>query len=251
MDPIVTEDEILACQIKSWYHLFTKNTIKTIIIDLPEEFIAYLKSDGIVLPTCVSNVYGDDHISDDEDDDPIWDNTEENKALNFQILTNQIKESIKTLNGEVFVKLNWSAPSDATWMQGGSLKCTNVADIYIFLKSSDRIMFDIEHMFNLCPSTLTPNLVVDNNDEISTASTVFNSINPSNQSSDNFDKIIEIENNSNSNNNNNPIKRTRPDIFNLVIRKWANLNPSMEFRLFICKKQLVGMYKYIHICLSS
>ena len=77
------------------------------------------------------------------------------------------------------------------------MKCYSVSDIILLLKSSDRILFDLEHMFDLCDDK--------------TNDTIFNNLN---------------------NYNKNAI---------LVIRKWANLNPSMEFRIFIVNSKLIGI----------
>lgn len=35
--------------------------------------------------------------------------------------------------------------------------------------------------------------------------------------------------------------KQRPETFQLTLRKWANLNPAMEFRLFVLDKEVVGM----------
>jgi hypothetical protein len=74
-------------------------------------------------------------------------------------------------------------------LRGGSLKCVDSADIYLLLKSSDRIVFDIENMFNLCENC----------------------------------------------------EFKRPNQFSLIVRKWANLDPAMEFRVFIGKNQILGI----------
>jgi hypothetical protein len=79
-------------------------------------------------------------------------------------------------------------------MNGGTLKCQSIKDIYLLLKSSDRISCDLENMFDLLNDNLSrePNEVV------------------------------------------------------LVIRKWGNLIPSMEFRLFVYEHRLVGK-EYSHL----
>ena len=48
-------------------------------------------------------------------------------------------------------KLNWSAPKDATWISTtNSLECREPNDIYLLLKASDFITFDLEHAFDDC-----------------------------------------------------------------------------------------------------
>lgn len=190
IEPVInaSKEDIIACQFDKWFHSFQKDSIKSIIIDLQENFITYLLQDGVILPSSESSAFGYDELSDDED---LIEQEKDFKIdrVDFSQLTTEIKKAIKQLNGEVFVKFNWSAPSDASWLRGGSLKCVDSADIYLLLKSSDRIVFDIENMFNLCPNC--------------------------------------------------DIKR--PSQFSLIIRKWANLDPAMEFRVFIGNNQILGI----------
>ena len=63
----------------------------------------------------------------------------------FPELDSAIEEAISTLGGSVCIKLNWSTPTDAVWVSG-TLKCETAGDVYLLLKSSDRIAFDLEHM---------------------------------------------------------------------------------------------------------
>ena len=78
----------------------------------------------------------------DEDDDP-----EDDGSLvrpSFPEFTSQMKSAIDSLGGEVFCKLNWSAPRDATWISlGNSLKCTTPAQVYLLLKSSEFVQHDL------------------------------------------------------------------------------------------------------------
>ena len=110
----------------------------------------------------------------------------------------------------MFCKTNWSAPLDAMWINAGSMKCQRTAEIYLLLKSSDRTAFDFQHM--LAPQGLQApsGLVVsgtesyyDNSDRHYTRSGFADDLNGA------------------------PAKPT------LVLRKWCNLLPSMEFRLFV------------------
>ena len=78
----------------------------------------------------------------DEDDDPEGDDCITRPS--FPEFTNQITSSIESLGGEVFCKLNWSAPRDATWISlGNSLKCTTPAQVYLLLKSSEFVQHDL------------------------------------------------------------------------------------------------------------
>jgi len=52
-------------------------------------------------------------------------------------------------------KLNWTAPKDATWISPhqNTIKCTSPDDIYLLLKSSNFITYDLEHAFDNCTPT--------------------------------------------------------------------------------------------------
>ena len=53
--------------------------------------------------------------------------------------------------GDVFPKLNWSAPRDATWIScDKTLKCKFVSDILLLVKSSDFALRDLTQPFLHC-----------------------------------------------------------------------------------------------------
>ncbi|XP_071439271.1 translation initiation factor eIF2 assembly protein-like isoform X2 [Hetaerina americana] len=66
------------------------------------------------------------------------------KEPNFFDFDEKLKEAIQYLGGKVFIKLNWSAPKDASWITSTrSLCCSDPADIYLLLKSSSYISDDL------------------------------------------------------------------------------------------------------------
>jgi hypothetical protein len=208
-------EDILACQFDRWFPHFQEHTMKSRVIPLQENFVAYLLEDGVILPAVPDGgKFGTDELSDDEGVVEHVDDDDAAAAVvdDFHELTAQIVRGIADLKGEVFVKLNWSAPLDASWLKGGSMKCTSSSDVYLLLKSSDRVAFDIEHMFDLCTTAAT---------------TVTSSSSSSSVSS------------SGSSSNRNSVHR--PDAYHLVLRKWANLNPAMEFRLFCAADAILGL----------
>ena len=155
--------------------------------------------------------------SDDGEDDQEWkkdfehltggadaeeaeasDNEDEQNIPHFPELETDIAEAIEELGGSVFPKLNWSSPKDASWIAlSGTLKCTNAADIFLLLKSSDFVMHDLSQAFEHCyvgEGTL-----------------------------EDLPK--------------------RPERFQLVLRKWYELSPSMEFRCFVRDGRLIGSWR--------
>jgi len=172
-----SKEEVLACQIGEWYPCFRScfnatntlvkcnqtdrnhATIRSVTIPLPKEFLKYLLSDGLILPeganvsSCANHQADDESDSwgDDETDERICETNDEGKCDNptfsFLELNHAIERAIDKLGGAVVPKLNWSCPKDATWMNGGTLKCHTAGDVYVLLKSSDFVLHDILYPF--------------------------------------------------------------------------------------------------------
>ncbi|KAG8368429.1 hypothetical protein BUALT_Bualt15G0044500 [Buddleja alternifolia] len=155
------EEDINKCQIQEWYPKFKSISVKTRIHELPESFIQYLLDDSgpFLLPLSISN---DDALPNrvhkpEEEEDLITlegseDEAEEpNPPPSFPELEMQIQESIETLGGAIFPKLNWSAPKDSAWISStGNLKCTCFTEIALLLRSSDSIVHDLCHAYDSC-----------------------------------------------------------------------------------------------------
>lgn len=246
---------------------YRKNlTIESQIISpLPNEFIDYLKCDGVRLPLCAMNVssclksdsdreevvvVGDDDGWDDDDksDNNSDEEDEEVKQYNFPELTQQIQAALQSLSSSTTTinnnnsnntniitgcipKLNWSSPKDATWINCGTLQCKTPGDVYLLLKSSEFIMFDLEKVWF--------DLDTDEKEEEEEVEV---------KGDDDVEK-------DNSNNNSPPPPSNFE--YELVLRKWCNLHPSMEFRCFIYNHELIAISQrhptkfYSHLQLSE
>jgi hypothetical protein len=273
MGPYPTVEEVLACQFSSWYDAFSniqplkhstgddddddddgytfslprKNvTIPSVIIeDVPDddEFREYLLSDGVRLPTDATKLSscagmnfvsedddGDDH--DNSEDDDVWSTSstssqgdddgskheqrqKSRKEYRFPQLTKKITDALQKppftkVDNSCVPKLNWSSPKDATWVNGGSMQCKTPGDVYLLLKSSDFCLHDVLwKTFQECR---------DYNDYI-------NKSNNRNTDSDSVAPITKLQ---------------------LVLRKWCNLHPSMEFRCFVRQHTLIGISQRNH-----
>jgi hypothetical protein len=98
---------------------------------------------------------------------------DEGPSYSFPELDSRIREVIEQYDGSVFPKLNWSSPQvrkekgrplayystlltwrcaqDAAWMNAGPpLQCRSPADVYLLLKSSDFVSYDLAHAFDDC-----------------------------------------------------------------------------------------------------
>ena len=132
------------CSIHRWYPHLKAKSIRTTLITLDAAVVRYLIADGVYVPDIGD---GDaDASGGDADDNEQWDDDEDAEAADgnerFPELESAITAAIEKHGGACFPKLNWSAPSDAAWVLGGSLKCTSARDVLLLLKSSDRIAHD-------------------------------------------------------------------------------------------------------------
>ncbi len=266
--PKATAAEVAACQFSSWYSTFrsianlqrhddddddawkqgpipakhaptaikrtahrTNVTIESrILFPLPPDFLDYLTSDGVVLPACARKVsscmrndedilggedddWSEEEDHDDDDDGDANNNNNENgmKTYHFPALTRQIQNTIDELGkGEgVLPKLNWSSPRDASWMNCGTLRCRTPGDVYLLLKSSEFVAFDLEKAWE--------------------------------------DLDANGENDGEEKKGNHHDCESVPNDFRyeLVLRKWCNLHPSMEFRCFVYRHELGELHAFL------
>lgn len=149
------------CQIQEWYPKFKSVSIRTQIHKLPESFIQYLLDDSgpFLLPV---SIYNDDALPnrinnpEEEEDYQVSEGSgdESEQPLpppSFPELELKIKESIESLGGAVFPKLNWSAPKDSTWISTtGSLRCASFSEVALLLRSSESLIHDLCHAYDSC-----------------------------------------------------------------------------------------------------
>ncbi|XP_062990326.1 translation initiation factor eIF2 assembly protein [Elgaria multicarinata webbii] len=152
------KEQVLNCQFSLWYPHFKSQTIRSIILPLPQNVKDYLLDDG----TLVVSGREDPPTSSQENDDGDGDETEEIQwsddentttltAPEFPEFALKVEEAIGSLGGSVFPKLNWSAPRDAYWIaMNSSLKCKCISDIFLLFKSSDFITRDFTQPFIHC-----------------------------------------------------------------------------------------------------
>ena len=188
-------------QFQQWYPVYRKQSIKSLVVELPQTFVSYIQDeDSIHLPPDVISAATGDHLSDDEE---LHEVDEEEEVIttttsgptsssststnSFQDLNDQLRRAIQGLNGAVFIKMNWKCPKDASWINGGTLKCLNLEHIYLLLKSSSRVTDVID-------------TIRDHENRCSR---------------DNFQTIHEVN------------RDNFMPTYSLILRKWSNLHPSM------------------------
>ncbi|KAF3925612.1 hypothetical protein ABW21_db0206038 [Orbilia brochopaga] len=197
--PKPTRQHIINCGYPAWYDKYRKICGKARVIPLTPGFLEYLREDGIVLPDENPNLTNHDNDSgifssanDDDDDDDEY----EDPSYRFADVHQAVRAAITELGGGVYPKLNWSAPKDASFILGNTLKCATASDVYLLLKSSSFVTHDLEHVFDD---------TVDTPDEDG--------------------ELLQMS-----------------DIaYALVLRKWVDVIPSVEFRCFVKDRELVGI----------
>ncbi|KAK2994117.1 hypothetical protein RJ640_003640 [Escallonia rubra] len=138
--------------------------MKTLIHELPESFVQYLLDDSgpLILPHSILNndaFPNRIHNPDEEEDFVVAEGSDDESEQPsappaFPELELRIAESIEFLGGNVFPKLNWSAPKDSAWISStGSLRCTSFSEIVLLLRSSDCVVHDLCHAYNSCNDT--------------------------------------------------------------------------------------------------
>lgn len=124
----------------------------------------------------------------------------------------RVKDAIDDLGGRVIPKLQWSCPKDASWMMpNNTIQCSTPDDVFLLLKSSDRIAHDIEVLQQICQ-------------QASPRSPLFPSTNHDHGDDDEEQEMI---------------LPSKSHV--LAIRRWYDLKPGREFRCFVKSNRLIGM----------
>ena len=114
------EEIIKKCSFENWYPVLRDNTIRAKIIEMPEDFKDYLVNSDFIV----------------EDGQ-------------FPELERKVNEAIEDLHGSTFIKLNFTAPTDAQWIAPNrSLELHSFNDVIHVLKASTRVMLDLSKPFN-------------------------------------------------------------------------------------------------------
>ncbi|XP_076760808.1 translation initiation factor eIF2 assembly protein [Xylocopa sonorina] len=135
------------CSFPSWYLQFYKDSLRATIINIPDDVLDYLEHDAFVLPVEATSTT----LQNAEwmDGSPV---VNEEQSSEFQPTFPRFSEKIQNAideYGAIFVKTNWSSPSDATWVAPTkTLKCKTLEEVYLLLKCSDRIAKDLSNVKN-------------------------------------------------------------------------------------------------------
>lgn len=217
------EQALAATRFSSWYPPLRRVSPKATIVDvtsLQPDFYDWLEEDGLMLPrgSGAGVVGGEEDPSDSEDGEEEDEDEEQEdddvappiRARDFSRLDEHIRGIIEKYDGEVFPKMDWSAPRDAAWiLPGQTLRCTTPADVYLLLKSSDFVAKDVEQAKELSKATDSSTTSFS-----STHGDVSGALRPRPSSSWRLNLILK--------------------------RHFASLNPSHEFRCFVRGGQFIA-----------
>jgi hypothetical protein len=207
--------ELRYCEFKFWYPLFSKYSMKSHVLELPVNAPSSSGDNdchGINIHQEFTQylqqdgiILPDDHLNNQQADEGSGKTHKET----FHFITSSVSGAMKAFRECddsslcYFVKTNWSCPSDAKWiLTGQCLKCYAMEDVYTVLKASDRTLYDVE-LLRLC-----------NQVEATAAALGAGQVDAATSPA--------------------------PASLSIVIRKWANLNPAMEFRCFVRGGELIG-----------
>ena len=206
--PPLRRSHILHCSYHWWHSRYRPITPKARTVALTQSFLDYLRADGIILPAEISDsapLSDDDSgifsSTDDAQGTTEQDEDDEDVSTPWRSVHEDIKATIAELGGKVVPKLNWSAPKDATW-----ISATNSME---------------------CRSPNDVYLLLKSSDFIT------------HDLEHAFDDCIPITPDEEQD---SEIKAQLNNVpYILVLRKFIQLNPSVEFRCFVRARRLIGI----------
>ncbi|KAI8102196.1 hypothetical protein M9435_005802 [Picochlorum sp. BPE23] len=232
-----SDDDLVQCSIQNWYSAFQKHTFKTHIIELSDTIVTWLIADGIVLrniedafPTREKDPYD---TSDSWSTESSSSSAETGGAPPEELaeVYARVKDAIDELGGCVIPKLQWSCPKDASWMMpNNTIQCSTADDVFLLLKSSDRIAHDVEVLQQICHQS-------------SPRSPLVSSTMTHNHDDDDKEEDEEEE----------EMVKIPEKAHVLALRRWYDLKPGREFRCFVKNNRLIAISqrdvscKYQHI----
>ena len=150
---------------------------------------------------------------------------EDEESYCFPKLEQQLSDAIADLGGAVFPKLDWSAPRDAAFLRGGSLKCETPGDVYLLLKGSDFVAHDLTHAFDACAAE---------GEESRGDESASSPLGDESSAAFAAGRVTSTD---------SPTPRSPASTYahNIVLRSWCNLYPSQEFRCIVVHGNLVGI----------
>ena len=261
--PPLRASHVRLCALPTWYRtlpMLRKRSVRTVVVPAPAAFLRYLREDGIMLPEAPDGVILDSNdprfeaasgwSSSEEEEEGEEEEGEEGgglvvsveeekkKVYCFPALEQRLREAIEELGGAVFPKLDWSAPRDAGFLRGGSLKCETPGDIFLLLKGSDFVAHDLTHAFDACGDEAVAAVEEEGREGGSGAAAP--AIAGGSGSSSITNTAISTSA-AGSGASKSALSSSPSYVHHIVLRSWCNLYPSQEFRCIVVHGRLVGI----------
>ncbi|KAK9695423.1 hypothetical protein K7432_012969 [Basidiobolus ranarum] len=204
--PGLTKEEIFNCSFSSWYPRFKPHTLKTRLIKpLPEDFVKYLLSDGaLYIPGGGEITYldGDDSLSDysDETSSQNEDEEEDFSSKEENISFPEIETKIR----DIIAELDGAVFPKLNWSSPKDAA---------WISASGTLK---------CTSPYDVFLLIKSSDFI-----VHDLCHA-------FEHCVDADTSVDSSSS------LKLDEYELVLRKWYDMHPSMEFRCFVKENKVIG-----------
>ncbi|KAK6464157.1 D123-domain-containing protein [Scheffersomyces coipomensis] len=217
----VSKEEILSCSYSSWYPILKNYTAKSRVIKpLPQTFLDYLGSDSIKLPP--ANNYDPELVINSDNEYSDWEDGEEadeshdNDDQNDQEDEEDTDANVKSITVEDFKDLHDQIIQGINDLGGAVTPKLN----WSAPKDAKWIMPDntirCDHVNDIYLLLNTSDHIVDDLDYPFTGVDLEKGI-------DDDDEVKEkVE-------------------YELVLRKWLDVNPALEFRVFIKDNKIIGI----------
>lgn len=213
VDLPVTADDIEKCSFSNWYPLFKKYIPQTKIIKpLPESFIQYLDQDGIRLPQGERSFYTDDIVRNEENDYSDWGSDSDTDEHENDTAVSNKKMKTETT--------------------------TEIDPLVDFPELHDKIKEIIKEYGALTPKLnwSAPRdatwILPNNSMKCNEVNEVYLLLNASNYITHDLQHAFDECDNEE--------ERTRKPGLELVLRQWFNINPALEFRIFVKDGEIIG-----------
>lgn len=204
----VSREQIINCSFSSWYPKYKKHVPKAHIIKpLPQAFIDYLSSDGIELPDdghyAVNVGDGDNEYSDWSEEEEEEKEVKSQKTSNADTFSqfSEIHEDIKK-----YINSNGPVTPKLNWSAPKDATWIIATNTMKCENASDVYL-----------------LLKSSNYITHDLSSAFDEVKPEQEEAEKDDqKSTELE-------------------YELVLRKWFNINPALEFRCFVKDRRIIGI----------
>ncbi|KAJ1985172.1 hypothetical protein H4R33_004136 [Dimargaris cristalligena] len=221
--PRVTKDDILKCSFSQWYPLFRAHTIRSKIIQpIPQDLLDYLHQDGILLPNSAEETNSKVPEENRSDQGNVASSLEADmRHLQFEELSDSQTE------------LDTDPDSDSTAEESGP-ELEAVTEI--ITKAIEELGGAVFPKLNWSSPKDAVWITATNTLKCTSADEIFILLKSSDLiTNDLLRPFRAVTHDTDPRISQQPLT---PAISELVLRKWSNLNPALEFRCFVVDQQI-------------